>query len=103
MQYQVFVQNHANNGYIAAVLGMPDCLAEGKTKDEAIANAKSALQSRLSQGEVVTIEVDEPTKATAGNPWLESFGIFKDDPTFDDFLEKMAEERRLIDEQEAAK
>jgi predicted RNase H-like HicB family nuclease len=103
MQYQVFVQNHANSGFIAAVLGVPDCLAEGKTKEEAIANAKAALESRLSQGEIVTIEVEAPTKTVSGNPWLDSFGVFKDDPTFDDFLEKIVEQRQQSDEEEATK
>ncbi|MBS1791774.1 MAG: type II toxin-antitoxin system HicB family antitoxin [Acidobacteria bacterium] len=103
MQYQVFVQTVANNGFIAAVIGMPDCLAEGHTKEEAIANAKTALQSRLAQGEVVTIEVEEPIRNASGNPWLDSFGAFKDDPTYDDFLEKIAEHRRQLDEEEAAR
>lgn len=101
MQYQVFVQQHSNNGYVAAVLGLPGCLAEGKTKEEAIANAKASLQSHLAQGEVVTIEVEGAAKPETGNPWLDTFGLFKDDPSFDDFLEKIAEERRIADEQEA--
>ena len=102
MQYQVFVQHHSNNGYVAAVLGLPHCLAEGKTKEEAIANAKASLQSHLAQGEVVAIEVGAAAKPDeTGNPWLDSFGAFKDDPTFDDFLEKIAEEQRKADEQEA--
>jgi predicted RNase H-like HicB family nuclease len=101
MQYQVFVQHHANNGYIAAVLGLPECLAEGKTKEEAVANAKATLQSHLTQGEVVTIEVEGLAKPDTGNPWLDTFGVFKEDSTFDDFLEKVADERRKADEQEA--
>lgn len=64
MQYQVFVQNLANNGYIAAVIGLPGCLAEGHTKEEAIANAKTALQSRLAQGEIVTIDVEESLRTS---------------------------------------
>lgn len=40
-----------------------------------------------------------------GNPWVESAGIFKDDPMFDEFVEEMARHRREIDrliaEQEA--
>jgi predicted RNase H-like HicB family nuclease len=58
MQYQVFVEHQPNNGFIAAVIGMPGCLAEGQTKEEAIAKAKAELESRLAQGEIVTIEVE---------------------------------------------
>ncbi len=86
MQYQIFVQNQADNSFIAAVIGMPDCIAEGQTREAAIANAKATLQSRLAQGEIVTIEVEGPNQTVSGNPWLESFGAFKTDPTFDDFL-----------------
>lgn len=106
MQYQVFVQNQADNNYLAAVIGMPECIAEGPTKEEAVANAKTALEDCLTRGEIVTIEVESPVKQSANhedNPLLKHFGRFKDDPTFDDFLEKIAEYRRQLDEEEAAK
>lgn len=102
MQYQIFVQSYANNGFVAAVIGMPDCLAEGQTKEEAVANAKAALQSRLSQGEIVTIDV-EPQAAQENNPLLKHFGRFKDDPTFDEYLADIEAYRRQVDEEEAAK
>ncbi len=102
MQYQVFVQNQTNNGFIAAIIGMPDCLAEGHTKEEAIANAKTALQSRLARGEVVTIDV-EPSTNQEANPLLKHFGRFKDDPTFDDYLAEIEAYRRQVDAEEAAK
>ena len=102
MQYQLFVQGYANNGFVAAVIGMPDCLAEGQTKEEAIANAKAALQSRLSLGEVVTIDV-EPSAGQEDNPLLKHFGRFKDDPTFEDYRADIEAYRRRVDEEEAAK
>lgn len=103
MKYQIFVRHQASNGFIAAVLGIPDCIAEGQTEEEAVANAKASLSSRLAQGKIVSVELEEPAGKTTGNPWLDSFGVFKDDPTFDDFLEKIAEYRRQVDEEEAAK
>jgi predicted RNase H-like HicB family nuclease len=93
MKYQIFVQSQANNCFLAAVIGMPECLAEGQTKEEAVANAKAALQSRLAQGEIVTVEVETPANGEA-NPLLKHFGRLKDDPTFEDFQEKIAEYRR---------
>ncbi|HEX8999646.1 MAG TPA: type II toxin-antitoxin system HicB family antitoxin [Blastocatellia bacterium] len=98
MQYQVFVQSQANNGFIAAVLGMPALLAEGQTKEEAVANAKTALQTRLAQGEIVTIEV---ATLEEENPLLKYAGVFKDDPTFDEFLAEIEAYRRQVDEEEA--
>lgn len=37
-----------------------------------------------------------------GNPWLDNFGRFKDDPTFDDFLAEMEAYRRELDADEVA-
>ncbi len=102
MQYQLLVQSQSDHSYVAAVLGVPDCVAAGQTKDEAIANAKAALEDRLAKSEIVTIEVGEPTVSETENPWLKSFGAFKDDPTYDDFLERIAEYRRELDAEEAA-
>jgi predicted RNase H-like HicB family nuclease len=97
MQYQVLVQSHPDKGYIAAVLGIPDCVVEGRTKDEAVANAKAALAERLAQGEVVTIELEAPQTV---HPWLRFAGTWKDDPTFDDFLAEIEAYRREVDAEE---
>lgn len=77
---------------------MPDCVAEGQTEEEAIANAKEALQARLAQGKVVTTEVETPHEVEA-NPLLKQAGRWKDDPTFDDFMKEIADYRRLVDEE----
>ncbi|MGH9831692.1 MAG: type II toxin-antitoxin system HicB family antitoxin [Blastocatellia bacterium] len=107
MQYQVLVENGNQNGFIASVIGMPDCRAEGRTEEEAIAGVTTALTERLSRGKVVTIEVEQLRVGGAAgltdNPWLKYAGIFADDPTFDDFLEKMAQYRREEDKLEAAR
>jgi hypothetical protein len=104
MQYQIFVQNPAERHFTASVLGMPTCVAEGRTEAEAVARAEVLLDEQLAKGKVVT--VDKPSGSGAnGNSSLEGTrrkgdfsslpgaGIFKDDPTFDDFLERMAEWR----------
>lgn len=94
MQFQVFVKKIAENSYFASVIGLPDCVAEGRTEEEAINRVKALLQERLRRGRIVTIEVDDSGKVMTGNPWIDSFGIFKDDPTFDDLMEKIQEYRR---------
>jgi predicted RNase H-like HicB family nuclease len=58
MLYQILVQAHPGRNFTASVLGVADCVAEGPTKEEAIANASNALAERLAQGEVVTIKID---------------------------------------------
>ena len=101
MQYQVLVEIQADNAYIASIIGMPDCVAEGRTREEAIVNAKAALEARLAQGEIVTIEVEPTSFNGRNNPWLKNFGRFKDDPTFDNFLEEIGSNRRAISNDEA--
>jgi predicted RNase H-like HicB family nuclease len=102
MQYQILVHNPAESHFTASVLGMPACFAEGHTEAEALANAEVLLDEQLAKGKIVTIDKPEGTKANGTSPSeparrkgdfssLPGHGIFKDDPTFDDFVEKMAE------------
>ena len=95
MQYQVFVHTNAANHFTAEVLGVPNCVVEGTTKEEALANAKAALTERIAQGEFVTIEVETP--AHLHNPLLKHAGRFKDDPTYDAVLAEIEKYRRELD------
>ncbi len=97
MQYQILVEHPNQNGFIASVIGLPDCVVEGATEEEAINRAKLKLKSRLAQSKIVTVEVDAPAQGLTGNPWIDSAGIFKDDPTYDEFLEEIAKYRRELD------
>ena len=98
MQYEVFVKNIAENNYVASIIGMPDCVSEGQTEEEAVSRAKSELEELLAQGKVVTIEVENHREVE--NPLLKHAGRFKDDPTFDDFLAEMERYRRELDAEE---
>lgn len=94
MQFQVFVKNIAENSYIASVIGIPDCVGAGESAEQAVNQVRAELQEYLRGGQIVSIEVAVLGKGLTGNPWIDTAGIFKDDPTFDDFLEKMQEYRR---------
>ncbi len=97
MQYRVLLQNQ-NNQFIASVLGFPDLSAEGRTREEALERARTALEERLAQSELVTIDVAASHLEGNGNTWLAEFGRFRDDPTFDDFISEIAAVRRGSDE-----
>ena len=101
MKYHVFVEQHANNGYVAEVIGLPNCQAIGKTEEEAISKAKETLAERLTHGKVVAIQI-EPETAPEDHPMLRGFGRFKDDPTFDDLMERIAAYRRELDAEDTA-
>ncbi len=62
-------------------------------------NVKAALNSQLSKGKVVTIDLDEPLEIdrTSTAP-MQHAGILDADPTFDDWMDKLAEIRRSANE-----
>lgn len=99
MQYQVFVQSHSKQHFVASVVGMPNLIVEGETEEEAIAKAKTALEAQLASGKFVTIDVDTESLTQKLDPWIENIGIFADDPTFDDFLAEVAAYRQQVDAQ----
>ncbi len=90
MQYQVFVQSQSEQHFVASVVGMPNLTVEGKTEEEAISNVKSALKAQLAKGKFVTVEVDPQEQPNKNIPQMRYAGIFANDPTFDDFMEKLA-------------
>jgi predicted RNase H-like HicB family nuclease len=100
VQYQVFVQSHPENKFIASIVGIPNSTVEGRTKEEAIALAKAALETQLASGELVTIEVGEERSQQETDSWLKHMGIFASDPTFDDFLAEVAAYRQQVSEDE---
>lgn len=97
MQYQIFVQSESASKFVASVVGVPNCVVEGSSKEEAITKAKTALEKKLSRGELVTVEIDAGRTDAEHDPWLKHLGIFADDPTFDDFLEEVAVYRQQAD------
>ncbi len=103
MTFQIFVQPRPEQGYVASVVGIPGCVAEGETKEEAVAKTKEALSRLLAQGEIVSVEIENVAHTQADNPWLKILGMFKDDPTWDDFQASIAEYRRELDAEEAAR
>jgi len=100
-QYQVLVRNGSSDLFVASVLGMADCVGEGRTREEAIAKAKAALVDRLARGEIVTIDVEDGS-LSAANVWLEESGRFRHDPTFGEFVTETELERRKLDSEDPA-
>jgi hypothetical protein len=97
MQYQIFVESRSARHLVASVIGMPTVSVDGYTELEAISNVKVALNSQLSKGKVVTIDLDQPPERdlTSTTP-MQHAGILETDPTFDDWMDKLAEIRRSV-------
>ena len=94
LTYSVLIEEENETGYKATVLELPDCRAFGVTREEAIANARQLLTTRLAKAEVVSLEIDNPHFE---HPWMKFAGMFKDDPDFDKVLEFIEDDRRKLD------
>ena len=94
MQYQVFVKSRSDRGFTASVLEMPSIAANGNTEGEAIANAKTELESQLSTGKIVKISIEPKANSTQ----MQYAGILETDPTFDDLMEKLVNIRQVANE-----
>lgn len=87
---------------------MADCVAEGRTREEAIANARAALIEKLALGEIVTIDVEDAEVISVsgakavGNVWREEAFRFREDPTFDEFVAEIQSERHDLDSEGSA-
>ena len=101
-QYQVLVRNGSGERFVASVLGMADCVGEGRTREEAIARAKAALVDKLARGEIVTVEIEKDEMLSARNVWREEAGRFRNDPAFDEFVAEVQSERRDLNSKESA-
>jgi predicted RNase H-like HicB family nuclease len=95
MTFDVLVLKQPDNGYIARPVFWPDAIAHGATEQEAIAGVQTLIRDLLEQVQVVKVEVDIPSNEPE-NLWLTKAGAFAEDPTWDDFLEKLAEYRKQV-------
>jgi hypothetical protein len=86
-------------GYRASALTLADAVTTGKTKEEALALMNTLLTQRFTKGvEIVELEiVPEKEHEATNNPYLKIAGVFKDDPTFDDWMEEIRNARKKED------
>lgn len=95
MTYNIILSRR-NNKYIARVREWPEVVVEEQTREAAIDQVKEQLVEYLThEVEVVQIDIELPVKI--GNPWLDNFGRFKDDPTFDELQAEIAAYRQIVD------
>ena len=104
MTYYVTVENGTANRYTATVIGWPNCVAEGTTREEAVARVKQRFTERLHQVEIVPIEVEsthlELNIVSAEHLWAKFAGMYQANPLFDEVLASVQAYRRTIDADE---
>lgn len=85
------------NKFIARAKEWPEVMVEEDSREKAIDCIKTRLVDYLTN-QIEVIQVELPLQAKKGNPWLDKFGWFKNDPTFDDLQTEIAAYRQEIDQ-----
>ena len=94
MQIPVLVEPIDGKGYRARGGEPLPLVAEGPTREAALAKLREQLQARLKGGaEVVSLDLND-----ASHPLAEFVGMFKDDPLVEDWKKSMADYRHQIDQ-----
>jgi predicted RNase H-like HicB family nuclease len=96
MKYLVLLEKH-DGVYTATVPALPGCRSQGVTEEEALQNVQAVIAELLSRVTVATVEVEAPPKGLSLHTWARFAGMWKDDPSFDDFLAQIEENRRGLD------
>ncbi len=94
MIYDVIL-SQKDDKYIARAKEWPEVTVVENSRTEAIAQLKSQLLDYLTN-KVEVVQVDIPLSLQTGNPWIDNFGCFKDDPTFDDLQAEIAAYRQEL-------
>ena len=95
MLYDVILTQQ-NDIFTASVKEWPDVRVKANSRERAIQQIKAALREYLTR-RIEVIQVDIPLPEPFENPWLETFGRFKDDPTFDEMQAEIAAYRQELD------
>ena len=94
----VFVERLDEQTYRAETTQPIMLVTEGWTRDEAIERLRALAQQRLTEGEMVCLEIPE---IAVPHPCVPFAGIGKDHPDLDAVLEHIAEARRHLDAAES--
>ena len=94
MTYRVLLRKEPANGYVAVALDWPGCQVTAPTRAAALEQIQTVITDILSEGEIVDLEIPE---ALAPHAYGKTFGAFRDDATFADFLGEVEQYRQSHD------
>jgi len=86
------------NGFAATILGLPGCVIEAPTRDEAIEKVKAEAEDLITKSEIVRVEINGKAEAEEEIK-NRMIGIYSDldDETWNQFQAAMKEARAEID------
>src|SRR5579859_4650804 len=86
MRYPVLLQRRGDGKYHASVPLLPEITRVGDTRDETLQAIEHAITEVLQTTEVVYLDVPEVQAGAPSNPWLDTAGVFADDPELESML-----------------
>ena len=95
MRYTVMLRERSPGNYVAVAPAIPECRVEGKTRHEALELLRSTLEDWMRKTEVTSVEIStaQVTPGVVENPWLDTAGLFADDPTLEPMQKAIYAER----------
>lgn len=96
MQFTILLRPQPDGSFQATVPAIPEVMASGASREEALTAAQCAIKDALVGTEVATVDVSVDGEAVR-NPWLETAGMFADDETWDEFIAEMQAARARED------
>jgi predicted RNase H-like HicB family nuclease len=92
MQYAIMLQRRPDGSYQASVPLLPGLIRTAATRDAILQLVRAALVEALATTEVLYLTLPEEAPAVA-HPWLDTAGMFRDDPTLEPLLAAIYAER----------
>ncbi len=95
MDVTVLLHPERRGQFVATVPALPGCRGEGRSREQALANVRTAIAEMMAQVEVVRISVGESGQepVVEPDPWTGLIGQFSDDPAFDPLMRDVYDER----------
>ncbi|WP_448539757.1 type II toxin-antitoxin system HicB family antitoxin [Roseiflexus sp.] len=93
MTMYVLIENKPTGRVTASLIGWPSMTVQGNTEVEAMNALRQLIASHLKDARIVPLDIE--TERT----WLQTAGVFKDDPFAAEFDELMSGYRREHDDE----
>jgi hypothetical protein len=95
MTMYVLIEHKPEGKVTASLIGWPAITAQGGTEAEAVRALRRSFTAHLHDAKVIPIDL------AVERPWLQTAGMFKDDPFADELDAVIAEYRRERDTEDA--
>lgn len=98
MQYEILLTKNQKNGYTARPLALPELTVAADNEAEALALVRQAIANLQQNSHIVQIDVPSPATVSITDPWQPFFGMWADDPDWEQFQAEVAAFRYQIDQ-----